>query len=90
MSRLTGILGREGADARTLVRIYVAVVQAVLIYGLETWVMTPRIGMFWGGFHYRVAHRLTVQQQQRGGDWRWLYTPLVEEMEEAGLQEVET
>ena len=38
------MLIREGADVWTLGRIYVAVVQEVLFYRLETWVMTPNIG----------------------------------------------
>ena len=39
--QLTNILGREGADRRTLGRFYVAVVQTVLLFGSETWVLTP-------------------------------------------------
>ena len=35
-ARLNRVSGREGADAHTFVRIYVAVVQAVFLYGLET------------------------------------------------------
>ena len=42
--RLSRVLEREVRDARNLVIIYVVVVQAVLLYGLETWVMTPQIG----------------------------------------------
>ena len=40
------MLSKEGADAQTLKRIYGAVVQAVILYGPEMWVMTPLIGMF--------------------------------------------
>ena len=58
-ARPSRVLGREVADACTLGRIYVAVVQAVLIYGLETWVTKMRIGRVFGGFHHRVAHRMT-------------------------------
>ena len=41
---LSSVLIREDADAPTSGIIYVAVVQVVLLYGSETWVMTPRIG----------------------------------------------
>ena len=51
---LSRVLGREGADARTLGRIYVVVVQVVLMYGSEMWVMTPHIGRVLGRFHHRV------------------------------------
>ena len=67
-----------------------AVVQAVMLYRLETWVMTPRIGRVLGGFHHRVARRLTGQHPRRGQDGGWVYLPLAEAMAETGLQEVET
>ena len=37
--RLENILGREGADKRMEGRIYVAVVQAVILFGYETWLL---------------------------------------------------
>ena len=52
-------MSREGVDARTLGRIFVAVVQEVVIYRSDMWLMTPRIGRVLGGFHHRVAHRMT-------------------------------
>ena len=41
--RLMRVMSRERADARTSVQIYLAVVQLVLLYRSETWVMTPCI-----------------------------------------------
>ena len=38
---LSRVLVREGVDARTPGRIYMVVVQAVMLYGLETWVYSP-------------------------------------------------
>ena len=40
-------------------RIYLEVVQLVMLYGLEMWVMKPGIGRVLGKFHHRVACRLT-------------------------------
>ena len=34
---------REGADMRMTGRFYVAVVQAVLLFGSEMWVLTPQL-----------------------------------------------
>ena len=65
-------------------------VQAVMLYGSETWVMTLNIGRVWGGFHYRVAHSMTGRKPRRVRDGGWEYTPLEEAMAEAGLQEVDT
>ena len=44
------VLISQGADARTSGRIYVTAVQAVMLYGLDTWVMTRCIGRVWEGF----------------------------------------
>ena len=63
---ISRVLIREGVDARTLGRIYVTVVQAVMLYGFETWVMTPRSGRVLDGFHHRVARKLIVRQPRRG------------------------
>ena len=44
---LTRVLISEGADAQTSGHIYLSVVQSVMLYRLETWVMTPALGGFW-------------------------------------------
>ena len=67
-----------------------AVVQKVMLYGSETWVMTPCIGRVLGGFHHRVDRRLRGRQPRIGQGGGWVYLPLEEEMSEAGLNEVET
>ena len=38
-----------------------AVVQAVLLFGAETWVVTPRMGQFLGGFQDLVVRQLTAK-----------------------------
>ena len=40
-------MSREDVDARTSGRIYMLVVQAVMLYGLKTWVITLHIEGFW-------------------------------------------
>ena len=89
-ARITRVLSRKGVDARTLGQIYLVVVQAVLIYGPDTWVLTPHIQRVLGGFHHRVSHRLTRQKLQKVRDGGWFYPPLEYAMAESGLQEVET
>ena len=39
--RLSRILSREGADPKVSGKFYKAVAQAVLLFGEETWVLTP-------------------------------------------------
>ena len=49
--RLTKILVMEGADKRIVGKFCVAVVQAVLLFGSETWVLTPQLEKALKGFH---------------------------------------
>ena len=68
------------------------VMQSVLLYGSEKWVMYPRIGKTLVGFHHWMARRLTGQKPKRrlDGTWDYPHPPLAEAMAEAGIQEVET
>ena len=88
LNRLLG--GGGGVDYLTLGHIYLAVVQLSLKYGLEKWVLNPRMKRVLGGFHHRVARRMTWRQPRKGRDRGWFYPPLEDVMTEAGLQEVET
>ena len=67
-ARLTRILGREGDNPRVLGVFFKAVVQAVLIFGSETWVLTPHMGRALGSFHHGVARWIMgIQPRIRGG-----------------------
>ena len=64
------------------------VVQAVLISGSETWVMTPRLDKYLEGFHHRVLRRMAgmVPKHQQGGIW--VYTPSGAELAIVVLEEI--
>ena len=49
-ARLTQVLISEGGDARTLLQIYLEVLQLVLLYMSETWVLTPHMQRVLGWF----------------------------------------
>ena len=67
-SQLDQILGREGADTRTLGNFLVTVVQAILLFRLETWVVTHHIKWILGGLHSRVALRISGKMPRRWTD----------------------
>ena len=71
--RLIRVLIREEADARISVHIYLEVVQSVLIYGLEAWVLTTLMQRLLGGFHHRVSRILTRWQPWKGWNRAWVY-----------------
>ena len=53
------ILIQEGADPKVLGIFFRAVTQAVLLFGAETWVLTPRMERALSSFQHRVAQRIT-------------------------------
>ena len=66
------------------------VIQSVLLYESETWVITPSIGRGLIRFQNRVSHRLMGWKYVRGREGMLVYPLLVESMEKAVLQEVDT
>ena len=84
--RLSRILSREGADSKLSGNFYKAVSQAVLLFGSDTWVLTPRMERALDSFQQRVARRITVIQTRRREDRSWAYPPLEEAMGEIGFE----
>ena len=87
--RFTRILSREGETPRVSVFLFKVVVQSVLIFGAETWVVTPCMGQILGGFQYQVVRRLTGRLPRRWTDSKWEYTLAAVAREEAGFEEME-
>ena len=73
---MLNILGREGLYRRTTDIFYVAVVQAVLLFGLYMWVVTPRVEKSLAGFHHRAARHMASMGPKRQLDGTWVY-PLI-------------
>ena len=63
-----------------------AVTQEVLLFGAETWVLTPSMERALSSLQYRVAQRLTGRQPRRRGYGSWEYPPLEDAMVEAGFE----
>ena len=59
--------GVRGSIPRTYRNLYKAVVQVTLLFGSESWVISPRIGRNLGGFHHRVDRWLEKMQPKRTG-----------------------
>ena len=56
--RMTRILSSEGTGPWLSRFLFKAVVQTVLLFGVETWVINPHIGRILVGFQGQVARRL--------------------------------
>ena len=69
--RMTRILSREGAEPQVSGFFFKSVIQSVLLFGAETWIVNPCMGRVLGGFQDQVARRLTVQLPWRRSDRKW-------------------
>ena len=85
---MTRIMGWEGEDPRVSRFYFKAVVQAVLLFGSEKWVLTPRMEQALVSFQHRVAQWITRRHANRWVHWGWEYPPLASDMEEAGFEEI--
>ena len=83
--RQARVLSREGAEKRVLGNFFKAVVQQVLLFLPETWVLTTRIERALDSVMHRVARRITGRQPRRGWNGKWYYPSLREAMREAGF-----
>ncbi len=70
---------------------YKATVQAVLLFGSETWNVTPSSLCLLKGFHVRAEYRMARQNRptRRPGDGKWVYPATKDVLEEVGLHTVE-
>ena len=72
--RLSQILIREGADPKVSGICFKAVMQAVLLFRAETWVLTPMMERALCSFQHRVVRHLTRRHPRKRGDGIWEYT----------------
>ena len=73
---MSRILGREGSDIHTSGTFYKSVVQEILLFRLDTWMMIPLIGRNLGIFYHRGTHWLAGMQLYRNMEGRWEYLPM--------------
>ena len=60
-----GFWGGRGQRSLDLQQFFKAVFQANLLFGSDTWVVTPRIGRTLGGLHHRMSHCLVVMDPKQ-------------------------
>ena len=71
-------------------RFYQAIVQAVLLYGSETWVLSRTALARLEGFHIRAAYRMAKQHKpKRGQGHVWEYPRSEDVLKECGMKTME-
>jgi hypothetical protein len=77
------VLRAENVPPHIAAKFYKAVVQAVLLYGSETWVLSTTALASLEGFHIRAAYRMAVKHKPRGGPGhRWIFPKSKDVLEE--------
>ena len=85
------LLTRETASRRVMGYFYKAIVQSVLLYGAETWVLRPAHLRKLRSFHRNAARYLTKRfiRPLNDGTNEWEYPESASVLEEAGLHDIE-
>ena len=79
------LTAKKGVDCRTMGYFYKAIVQAVLLYGSETWTITESTMKKLRSFHARVARYICNRHIRPLPDGTWHLPPTEEVLEECGL-----
>ena len=79
------LVSKTGATFQARGILYKTVVQSVLLYGSESWVVTGEMIKMLEIFDHQVARRITGMAAQRNMDGEWEWTPVSEELKTAGI-----
>ena len=82
------ILKDEGADSKSMAKFYITIVQAVLLYGAESWCIKKRDMSRLNSFHLRAVRYLTGQHIRKNND-EWEYPDHKTLLKQCGILELE-
>ena len=84
----TKVLTNMGTMVQSSGMLYKEVVQAVLLYRSNSWVMTGVTLKLLEGFHFRSDCRIAGMTVQRVEGGEWEYPPVADALEAAGLWQI--
>jgi hypothetical protein len=88
-ARVSNVLRAQNATPRISAKFYVAVVQSLLLYNSETWVLSKTALARLEGFHIRAAYKMAKEHvPRRGPDRRWAYPKSEDVLKECGLHTI--
>ena len=83
--QVSRLLARDGASTRIMGYFYKAVVQAVLLYGAKTWVLSERMRQLLASFHHRCARHIAREPIRQLPDGTWVTPRSSAILEKCGL-----
>ena len=75
-------------EENDICKLYVAVVQVVIMFGSETWVLTPPLEKALTGFHHRSSRRMLGMGPKCHPDEIWVYPPIGAALAIVGLEDI--
>ena len=85
-ARISRVLQAENASSRVCAMCYKATVQAVLLFGSETWNITPTAMKWLEGFHSRAAYQMArTNKPQRSPNGEWMYPSSEDALSKVGM-----
>jgi hypothetical protein len=88
-AQVSRVLRAENASPKVCGVFYKAVVQAVLLFGSETWKLSPASLKSLEGFHIRAARRMAGMQPTRNPDGTWKYPSSKDVLKAVGLETID-
>ena len=86
--RMARILKYEGANAKTMAKFYMATIQAILLYGSESWVLTKGHLRQLNSFHLRSVRYMTGKHIRKKNNDSWDYPDHEDLLRKCQLQEI--
>jgi hypothetical protein len=87
-SRLSCMIRAENASPRACGIFYEATMQSILLFGSETWNLSPSSLKLLEGFHIRATWRFAGKRPMKLPDGTWTYPNLAQVLEDVGLKTV--
>ena len=88
--RFSRVLTREGANPQMMATFYKTVVQSVLLFASETWVLTDRQWKMLEAFHNRCARHITRRHNTPNDDGTWNCPDMTETLRQANLKPIQS
>jgi hypothetical protein len=86
-ARVRQVLRSENVSPFVAARFYQAIVQAILLYGSESWVISTTAMARLEGFHIHCAYRMAKEHKpKRGPGGVWIYPRSVDVLKECGMK----
>ena len=88
-NRVGKILKTEGANPKVMAKFYLTIVQAVLLYGADSWVIKAKEAVALRSFHRRAVRYMTGCHIRKLQDGKWSYPSHEKLLKECGLLEID-